>query len=243
MSEQDPLPSLNYQITDYVSIFSRMVLSYAPGVGPILAEAAGNVIPNQRLDRLIQYARVLDNRLSQIEKDVLKSQLSNYFFTDLLEESIIQATHALTEERRQYLTSIIANSISLSDVEYLETKRILRLLGEINDIEVIWLRFFLDPVIKGDVEFRNKHREILQSVHSYIGADEKTIEKATMQASYHEHLAQLGLLEQRYRVDSKTRMIEMDSFGKLQVDGYDITSLGRLLLQKIGLSKKLDIFR
>jgi hypothetical protein len=236
MSEQETLPSLDYQITDYVSIFSRMVLSYAPVVGPILAEAAGSVIPNQRIDRLILYAQILDDRLSKVEKDVLKSQLSNDFFIDLFEESIIQATHALTEERRQYLTSIIVNSISLSDVEYLETRRILRILGEINDVEVIWLRYYLDPVLSGDEEFRSKHREILQPVNAYLGADEKTIEKATMQTSYQEHLAQLGLFEPRYRVDYKTQMLKLDSFGTIQVDGYNITSLGRLLLKKIGLS-------
>lgn len=238
MSEQKPLPSLDYQINDYVSIFSRMVMSYAPGIGPILAEAAGTIIPNQRVDRLIQYARILETRLSSIEVDVLKTQLSNEFFTDLLEESIIQATHALTEERRQYLASIIANSISLSNVEYLESKRILRLLGEINDIEVIWLRFYLNPVLQGDNEFRNKHKEILQPIRSFIGADDKMHEKATMQTSYKEHLTQLGLLEHRYKIDSRTKVLEVDASGKFSVGGYDITSLGRILLQKIGLSKE-----
>lgn len=237
MSEQRELPSLDCQVNDYLAIFSRMVSSSAPGVGPILAEAAGAIIPNQRIDRLIQYARILENRLSSIEVDVLKMQLSNEFFTDLLEESIVQATHALTEERRQYLASVIANSISLSDVEYLESKRILRLLGEINDFEVIWLRFYMNPVLQGDKEFRNKHKEILEPRTSFIGADEKTHEKATMQTSYKEHLAQLGLLEHRYKIDSRTKMLEVDSFGKFRVEGYDITSLGRLLLQKIGFAR------
>ncbi|MCA1792892.1 MAG: hypothetical protein ABR534_13050 [Desulfotignum sp.] len=61
-------------------------------------------------------------------------------------------------------------SISSDDLEYFESKHLLRLLGELNDIEIIWLRFYLNPVLNGDNDFREKHSNILNPVGAHLGS-------------------------------------------------------------------------
>ena len=88
----------------------------------------------------------------------------------------------------------------------------------------------------GDELFREKHKEVLTPVAAYFGSTQGVHYKKALQDSYAEHLAQLGLLERRFRTDMETRTPQFDSFtGAMEVSGYELTSLGRLLLREIGL--------
>jgi len=154
--------SLQSNTSDYVTSAAKSVLETIPFIGSLLVELTGTVIPNQRVDRIAKFAQVLKHRLSNLEEEFIRLQLSNEQFTDLLEESLRQSARSLTDERRDYIASIIANSLSSQDIEYIESKHLLRILDEINDIEVVWLRFHLERLIDGDNEFREKHQNLLQ---------------------------------------------------------------------------------
>jgi hypothetical protein len=151
-----------------------------------------------------------------------------------MEDDLHQAAQSLSDERREYIASIITNSLKAEDISYGESKHLLRILGELNDIEIIWLRFFLDPLMNGDHEFREKHKKILEPVSAYYGGSIELIDKEALQNSYKEHLANLGLLQREYETETKYART------KLKTKGYSITSLGRLLLQFIDLSKNQD---
>lgn len=215
---------------DYVASAAKSALGIVPFVGSLLVEIAGNVIPNQRIDRIVKYAEALQIRLSALEESVVKANLSNENFTDLVEESLRQAARALSDERRSYISSLVVNSISSDDIEYYESKHLLRILGELNDIEVIWLRFYLNQIMSGDKEFREKHSLILNPVAAHMGSAQPEIDKSTLQNSYKEHLASLGLLEKEIDMDTSSRGV------KLKTKGFKITSLGRLLLRELGFS-------
>lgn len=217
---------------DYVASSAKTALGTVPFIGSLLAEIAGIVIPNQRIDRVVAFAKELDERLASLEQEFVRSQLTNENFTDLMEESLRQATRAMTEERREYIASIIANSLSSEHIEYAEAKHLLRIPGEINDVEMVWLRFYLVPTIGADKEYREKHNSILKHIPAVMGASQGVLDKSTLQDSYKEHLAELGLLERKYEMD--TRGTEM----RLKIKGYNITRLGRLLLCEAGLATK-----
>ena len=143
----------------------------------------------------------------------------------------------MTNERREYIANLITNSLSQQDIEYIESKHLMRILGELNDIEIIWLRFYLHPTMGGDEEFRNKHAAILAPVMATMVDPPSVLEKESLQKNYKEHLSQQGLLRPRYEVDTKTHLPEYDNFtGNQKIRGYEITSLGRFLLRQIGLS-------
>lgn len=220
---------------------AKSVLGVVPFAGPLLAELVGNLIPNQRVDRLTKYVQALEQKLSEIDRDKIDDALKDGEGVDLLEEGFIQASRSLTDERRKYIANVVANGINDDTIEYNESKYALKLLAELNDQEVIWLRFFMVPTIGGDPEFRSRHKNVLEPVRAYIGSDERTIEKASLQASYKEHLERIGLVKSHYRVDHKTGMPDFDKISGMPVVSFrDLTPLGRMVLKQIGLADRND---
>jgi hypothetical protein len=234
MTETRRPDDLGSNAVDYLTSLAKATVGAAPYVGSLLAELVGTVIPNQRLDRVVRFARELAIRLTKVEADVLRAKLSDENFTDLLEEGLRQAARSTTDERRAHVASVVANSLTSEEISFIESKHLLRLLGEVNDIEVVWLRSYLDPTMGGDREFREKHGGILAMTYATMGSSQSDIDKETLQRSYREHLERLGLLRERYRMDSKTKLPELDRDGRPKVQGYELTRLGRLLLRQIG---------
>lgn len=238
MVEDEPkTDALEVRSADYVASAAKAALGAVPFVGSLLAEIAGAVIPNQRIDRIGKFAEALEERLRSVEQNVVKSQLTNENFTELMEEALRQAARSVSQERREYIASLVARSLTAEQVEYQEAKHLLRILGELNDVEILWLRLHLVSTLGGDEEFRKKHEDVFRPVQAVIGAGRSILDKAALQESYKEHLAQLGLLERQYQIDSRTKQPEYDSFtGALKLRGYRLTPLGRLLLRYICLA-------
>jgi hypothetical protein len=137
----------------------------------------------------------------------------------------------LSNERREYIANLIANSLSQHDIEYVESKHLLRLLGELNDIEIIWLRFYLEPNAHlwrdGDEEFREKHKNVLS-----LAID---LDKEALQQSYKAHLAQVGLLNISSNQPTSSVIVSDKNVERPGHHHYQITSFGVLLLKQIGL--------
>lgn len=233
MKQKSTPESLQLQTTDYVASAAKAILGEVPFVGSLLIELAGTVIPNQRMERIARYAESLDQRLAELEEHYVRSRLTNENFTDLMEEGLRQAARAVSDERREYIASLVANSLSSDRIEYEESKHLLRLLEEINDIEVIWLRSYLFQGRGEDQEFRTRHEEILAPAYSTKESSQEERDKATLQDSYKAHLAQLGLLGAEDKSVTEDRISS-----ELTFERYTISALGRLLLREIGLSDK-----
>lgn len=182
----------------------------------------------------------MDDKISKIPSEKINTLLNNDDFIDLIEEGFVQAARAITDERRQYIANIVSNGITDETLQLNESKQLLKILSELNDIEIIWLRFYLVPTIGGDEEFRDKHKNILQPIHTYIGSDNETTTKAAIQNSYKEHLERLELINHRIRIDNTTKMPEFDNFTGKPIKSWSrITTLGRLLLNQIGVIEDL----
>ena len=106
-----------------------------------------------------------------------------------------------------------------------------------SDVEVVWLRFYLDPTFDGDEAFREKHENVLAPAVATFDSSGNELDKATLQGSYKEHLWQLGMLERKYRVDNRSKLPQFDARGIQKIAGYSITALGHLLLRQIGFSE------
>jgi hypothetical protein len=104
--------------------------------------------------------------------------------------------------------------------------------GELNDLEIVWLRSYLEETREGDREFRSKHEDVLNPISPAMGSSEAEMDN---QKSYKEHLNRLRLLEPRYEIDPKTKQPVFDHRGGFKIRGYEITRLGRLLLRQIEL--------
>ena len=214
--DNDKKDLLKRACVDYSVLVAKGAIGAVPYVGPLIAELLGTFIPGQRTDRIVKFVRELGKKVADLEQDYIKSQLRNEHFSDLLEEGFFQASRSLSDERRTYIASLIANSLSPEKIEYHESKYLLRILDEINDVEIIWLWFFVHLTSAAKAGARNKHPEILKPVTAVVNSPQATRDKAALQKSYKEHLVRLGLLDK-------------------EDESYSLSSMGRLLLRQIGL--------
>lgn len=126
---------------------------------------------------------------------------------------------------------MIANGLSTKDIEFVETKHLLKILGEINDVEILWLRSFSFRTAAEKIEFQEKHKSALEKIYAINYAPLGTRDKEALQQSYQQHLARLGLLVTIFEIDHDFLVPRAD-----KVQGYEITHLGKLLLRFMGFS-------
>lgn len=221
---------------DYVASAAKAALGAVPFAGSLLAEIAGSIIPNQRIERIVDFASQLEARLSGVERDLIHAKLTDENFTDLMEEALRQASRSVSAERRAHIAHLVVKGLPPGAVSLVETKHLLRILGEINDVEVIRLTAHLFETMGSGRDYWDRHREVLEPATPVIGGPQDDFDRATVQNSYDEHLARLGLLTPLHNIDRRTEQLVVDrSRGTLEVRGYDLSSLGRLLLRQLGI--------
>ncbi len=227
---------LKSDATDFVTAALKSVCGVIPYAGSFFAEIVGAIIPQQRMDRIAQFVMELDLRIGDLEGGIIRSHLKDEEFTDLVEESIRQVLRSTTDERRGYLASMISRSLTRDEVNHSETKHLMRILGELNDVEVVWLKNYQYPTMGGNRDFRSRHKEVLRHRIAVAGSSTDELDQAALQESYQNHLISLGLLTGIVSrdIDGQT---EFDQFtGNLKISYYQTSPLGNLLLRTIGLS-------
>lgn len=232
----DDMPALGDTTRDKAVVLAKGALGSIPFVGSLVAELVGAVIPQQRTERLEDYVRKLDERLDAIEPQVIRERLRDPERIDLFEEGAVQTTRALSEERRAYIATVVATGISGDDHQKIQAKRILALLAEIDDDQIVILASYLMKN-RGN-EFRDRHASVLDPVVAYLGGDQEEIDRATLHELSRLQLVRLGLLRARYKKPKKGELPEFDDkTGAMAASGREITPLGRLLLVNIGLAE------
>jgi hypothetical protein len=233
------LDLLKQDKVDHIVSTTKSVVGSIPMIGPLLSEVVGSIVPNQRIDRITRFLDILEQRLDNVESEIIDVKLKDVECIDLIEEGFLQASRALSDERRVYIANIVANGISDAAIDYYEAKFVMKIVQELNDQEVIWLRSYLCITLGGDEEFREKHKNILELTHVYIGSDDRTKEKGALQESYKLHLHRLNLITPSYSIDYDTGMPEFDDIsGQQKVSYWYLTALGRLALKLIDLYDK-----
>ena len=236
MTEESNIPEeIKIQAMDYVAAGARSVLGAAPFVGSLLVELVGTVIPNQRIDRIAKFASALERRMSDLEKSKIKNEFSDEAFTELLEESLRQAARSHSDERREYLASLVANSLTDDEVTHSEHRHLLRILGDVSDVEIIWLRSFVPFYASDPDAFRTTHASTLQRVSAHLGSPQWELDKHALQESYIAHLVGLGLLKRALKLDRNKEPVVKGGAKEFEYSSPSLTSLGRMLLRLVNL--------
>jgi hypothetical protein len=214
--------------------FLKSLAGYAPFVGPILGEAIGFTIPSKKVERLYIFAQVFEDRLQYVEEDVARLKMQTEEFTDLLEDGLIQASRAMTDERRGYIASLLKNSITHDELSHVEKKKLLALLGEINDAEVIVLKLHSLSSQDDKSAFAKRHESVLAPIPRPFGVSQEILDKGAFQDSYRSKLMEVGLLTPVYKQQEKGKMPEFDDrTGRLKATSFRVTALAGLLLRFI----------
>ncbi len=237
--------SLETSKEDMMALFVKSVFGVVPFGAPI-GEAITAVIPNQKLERVIDFVQVLNHKIKNAERNIEEHELKTQEFTDLLEDALGQASRSLTEVRREYIASLLKNSLTEYELSHVEEKRLLSLLNELNDAEIIWLKGYSLNQAIGSQEyskFREAHKDILEPVRIVYGGGPGSIpqelfDKEAIQKSYQNNLVNLRLISESFKSVTNGEVPEFDSeTGKMKVRGYNCSNLGELLLRYIDLGE------
>jgi hypothetical protein len=204
-----------------------------PIVGPLLSEAITATIPNQKIDRLIAFAKEVDDRVRYLEGDTVELKMKSEEFADLLEDCLIQASRAMSPERRSYIAALLVNSITNEQLSHIEEKKLLSLLGELNDAEILTLKSYS---LRSNErrQFAVLHADLFKPIRRTFTSPQIDLDRAALHDSYRSKLLEVGLLDLDYKRVQKGELPEFDErTGRIKANGYKVTSLGKLLLRSI----------
>ncbi len=221
--------------TDIAAIIGKGLLGAIPFVGPLAAEIVGAIIPNQRIDRIQSLLKLLESKIPEEDRQKVEHRIISQESVDLFEDGFIQASRALSEERKEYIASLLKNSLTDDELKHIEYKRLLSILGELNDLEILILKS--QAMYRGQPdydEFWATHEDALEPPLALIGSTQVEFDKHTIYQTHKLHLVNIRLLEAKFKKQKMGEFPEFDyKTGMIKAQRYAITSLGRLLLRSI----------
>lgn len=187
-----------------------------PFVGTMVGELLDSIVPNLRFERVVEYLKTVDE-----EVGILKEQLDNFEKSikteegiDIFEEGIIQASRAVSTERKYRLARLVTKSLSADKLKYEESRKLLNLYAELTDPEIVWLIYYsLNPNMGqgAHTEFQEKHPDILKPIRAHMGSSQDAKDKFAIQESYKSTLMRLGLLK------TSSKHVGLSSLGRLLI--------------------------
>ncbi|MBK7872211.1 MAG: hypothetical protein IPJ74_16830 [Saprospiraceae bacterium] len=159
------LKNLNENNSDKLVKLINATLGEVPLVGGALVELLSSVIPNQRIDRMVEFIKILTEELNNQEQELLRSQILDESFNGLLEDVIESTIRTIGNERRHQLSKIVHTGLTSNKEELIELRLITRTLKKLNDIEMIILKYHSIPSANESTSFYKKNINILESLH------------------------------------------------------------------------------
>ncbi len=215
---------------------SATILQVVGNTVPLVGAVSGlflQEISGRRLKRFKLYIEVLNNKYENLEK-LCHSHDTRL---NLVEEGVYHATRAYSEERIKHIASIIANGISGKGKEETEASRMLKILAELEDEQIIVLAYYLDKN-RDNEEFYNTHANVLEQKIDFIGGGIERSDEATMQETAKLQLVRLGLLQHIFKKPREGEIPDFDpKTGMIKASGYMLTWQGSMFLRYLGLAE------
>jgi hypothetical protein len=204
--------------------------------GSLISEIVATVIPNQRADRVVLMVEILNDKLSYLEKEIVEQKMIAEEFTDLLQDGFNQASRALTRDRLEQIASALKNSLTDEQLVHIEKKKLLSLVGELNDAEIICLQYHaLYPDERES--YMEKHNDTLLPSWTSNQSSFSEFDSEALQRNHTEELIRRGLLTEKFNLNLfRGQMPEYDpETGRPKRSGLEVSTLGNALLRIIDL--------
>lgn len=216
--DRDDLGDLTSTVPDYTASMVRVLSGVAGPAGTLLAELVTVGIARQRQERLTEYLQSLAERTSQLEGDVesLRGRLHDPERVELFEVGALAAARASSADRRTYIAELVARGLTRDERSADEAKKLLNVLNDLTDAEVITLMHWAGS--GGDGELYEKHEDILRPPRRVAGAPQGEQDRAALQEGYLRNLQRLGLMDDGTPAGSRS-----------------VTDFGRMLLRYVGV--------
>lgn len=227
---------MNEKTEKFLTVIGKGSLGAVPFIGSLLSETLGSVIPDRRVERLELLFEQLGIKLKEqnLDEQVIRERLSSIEGIDLLEDCIFQSAKALSIERLGYLAALLKNGITKDSEKISAVKRLLQILGELCDTEVIMLK---EVALRADPSYREYyeiHKDVLARRTPITTAPIEEIKEAAILENYRAHLRSLELTRPSFKSVKKGELPEFDNkTGMMKASSDQITILGKLLLETI----------
>lgn len=235
MNEDIDEDSLDEDARDKLVAAGRAMASALPMVGGIIGEIVTQVVPAQRLDRIVSYLRNLNARLSALELDaeaIMRSPES----IDLIEEGGFQAARATTNERVEQIATIVANGLNAEEADEVRRKRLARIFGQLDNDEILLLNAYGQSYGGGHGGWDNINRP----EPAHLQSSEAQIDAEKLFDAGREHLLRLGLLRKNYQRPTRGQSPEFDTQKGDFKHTVEVSYLGRMLLRHLDMPSPFD---
>lgn len=216
--------------SDLAAMLLRGTLGAIPLVGPLAAEIATGIIPRQRIDRIQAFLEKLAETVGKMDAEFVKQRMTCPKGVDLLEDCVDGAVKALSGERIGHLASLYAVGITTEQADHETNKKMVLLLNQLTDAEVVWLAELAQGRSAHDRPERNA--EILAPRAAYFGSPVEDLDAQAIQKAWKDRLIQLGLAKESIRSPLEFEKIR----GDWKRHRPEATWLGRMLLRYIGIA-------
>jgi hypothetical protein len=237
MDESERPDGLDDSWRDRLVAIGKGAAGAIPWGGGLVAEIVGAVIPGQRADRIADYLRALSARVDAMSTDLRDALPRNAEKIDLIEEGGYQAARATSQERIDHIVEAVAQGLSENDAHVVRRKRLLQLLGELDDDEVGVLNAYGRSYGGGD---REAFERINRPDPMHMQSSRVEIEQNHLFDAGKVHLLRLGLLRKQYPSVRKGEVPDFDSRSGDYKHSIEVSGLGRLLLKEIGMVTPFD---
>ncbi|WP_126174468.1 hypothetical protein [Altericroceibacterium xinjiangense] len=156
---------------------------------------------------------------------------------DLIEQGGCQAARATSKERIDRIVEAVRQGLKESDADVTRRKRLLSILGEIDDDELSLLNAYGRTYGGGD---RNPLSAVNRPDPIHTQSTLAQIEQNHLYQAGREHLLRLGLLMRNYGNVKKGSLPEFDARTGCFKHSVEVSGLGRMLLREVGLATPFD---
>lgn len=237
-TSERPDDGLDNNWVDKAVAATRGAVGLVPMLGGPLAEIISVTIPGQRADRIVNYVRQLSARLDEIDADIRDRLVFNAEKIGLIEEGGYQAARATSNERIERIVAAVQCGLAERDVDVIRRKRLLTLLGELDDDE-------LNLLYACGRSYGGRDRSAFELVNRpdpinmQSGRDE--IERNHLYNIGRAHLIRLGLLKKNYGSVKKGQLPEFDPRSGDFKHSVEVSGLGLMLLSAVELGVDLEV--
>lgn len=216
--------------TDIMASVVATAAGYIPVAGGAISEIIRMVIPKQREDRIANFLANIDKRLSELEITVekLQSIFKNTKYGGFTFECLREVVNDKFEEKMVYYQNLYITGITSEEQEMLNMSNLMSLVSDMDYKEILYLEFYYYV----DYVDNQKIQEIQQLLNQgsiapnyTMNMNQKELDNETYKQITLNALVNKGLLERKVEYIGKNRREKIK---------YKLTSLGRLLLRKIG---------
>jgi len=129
----------------YAELIGKPLVSYLPGLGPIISSMAGDILAERKEKRIKEFLTSLDDALVKYADHVNENFVKQDDFYDILEQTLKKIVIERSTAKRAAYKNILLHGFISRDPSYDLIEYNLRLLDQLSNEHLLMLKLFKCP--------------------------------------------------------------------------------------------------